>query len=167
MTYAELQERIKDNEPDWESFFNDLSDGYAILQVRGDLPEQRDIHFCSYEQASGFLQREPCREDYNMLYAEAFENNEITEIVNLNARYDKNTALGDYIYERFNADSRPGIDEGYYGTSLSMSDVLLVKEAEKITALYVDTFGFKEMKDFKPYKHFEKETAKEDVMHGR
>lgn len=157
MDFSEINEKIKDNEPEWESFFNDLTNGFAILQVRDDLPEQRDIRFCSYEQASGFLQREPRREDYNMLYAEAFENNEITEIVNLNARYDKSTALGDYIYERFNADSRPGIEEGYYGTSLSMSDVVLIKENNQIHALYVNSFGFKELEDFEPYKFISKD----------
>lgn len=48
------------------------------------------------------------------------------------------------IYEKFNAD-RP---DDYTGYSLSVSDVIVIKSMEQVTAYFVDDFGFKEIPDF-------------------
>ena len=49
------------------------------------------------------------------------------------------------IYKEFNAGKlRPG---DYYGTSLSMSDVILIENEDKIQAYYCDRFGFTPLSD--------------------
>ena len=50
----------------------------------------------------------------------------------------------DNIFERFNID-RP---DDFHGHSLSVSDVVVTKQAEEIKAYYVDSFGFQELPDF-------------------
>ena len=44
--------------------------------------------------------------------------------------------------------NRPGIDDEYYGTSLSVSDIILIKIKGDIKAFYVNGFGFKEIENF-------------------
>ena len=48
------------------------------------------------------------------------------------------------IFIRFNCD----IPIDYYGTSLSVSDVVVLKMNNVITAYYVDSFGFKKLENF-------------------
>ena len=50
----------------------------------------------------------------------------------------------DNIFERFNID-RPN---DFHGHSLSVSDVVVTKQAEEIKAYYVDSFGFEELPNF-------------------
>ncbi len=50
----------------------------------------------------------------------------------------------DNIFERFNID-RP---DDFHGHSLSVSDVVVTKQAVEIKAYYVDSFGFQELPDF-------------------
>lgn len=157
MDFSEINKKIKDNEPEWESFFNDLTNGFAILQIRNDLPERRDIRFVPYEEVIKHLRREPCRDDYTMLAAEAMTESEISAIRTKLPTLSKNVAIGEYVFRKYNEASRPSLEDGYYGTSLSMSDVVLIKENNQIHALYVNSFGFKELEDFEPYKFISKD----------
>ena len=50
----------------------------------------------------------------------------------------------DSLYEKFNL-YHP---EGYYGHSLSVSDVVILQKDNHIKAYYVDSFGFRELPDF-------------------
>lgn len=61
-------------------------------------------------------------------------------------RYKENSELGlENIYKEFNSGKlRPG---DYYGTSLSMSDVILIENEDKIQAYYCDRFGFTPLSD--------------------
>ena len=126
------------------------------------MPEKRDIRFESYNNATKYLGREPQRGDYDMLYVMPMKQEEFDEIAKLNGRFDRNTAIADYVYESFNRDSRLNIEDGYYGTSLSISDVIIIKEQGEIKSLYVDPQGFKELPDFEPHKSAEdRETIQE------
>lgn len=50
----------------------------------------------------------------------------------------------DSLYERFNLNQ----PEGYYGHSLSVSDVVVLQKEGQAKAYYVDSFGFRELPDF-------------------
>ena len=50
----------------------------------------------------------------------------------------------DSLYERFNLNH----PEGYYGHSLSVSDVVVLQKEGQAKAYYVDSFGFRELPDF-------------------
>ena len=63
---------------------------------------------------------------------------------NVNAAPWMPTITLDNILERFNID-RP---EDFRGHSLSVSDVIVINRGAKITAYYVDSFGFQELPEF-------------------
>ena len=69
-----------------------------------------------------------CRDDYRLVYSGILG--------------PEDTLEG--IYEKFNLE-RP---ENFRGHSLSVSDVVLIHDGEKNTAHYVDSFGFREVRDF-------------------
>ena len=69
-----------------------------------------------------------CREDYRLVYSGILRPEDILE----------------GIYEKFNLE-RP---EDFRGHSLSVSDIVLIHDGEKNTAHYVDSFGFREVRDF-------------------
>lgn len=52
------------------------------------------------------------------------------------------------IYFKFNMPNRPNEDDNYYGTSLSVSDIVVIKRNGVTTAYYVDIFGFKKVENF-------------------
>ena len=76
----------------------------------------------------------PVRENYILVYTFP------TSSVNLK---DKLSLLED-IYYAFNTNH----PDDYEGHSLSVSDVVVIKENNKLLAYYVDSFGFKPLKDF-------------------
>lgn len=55
-------------------------------------------------------------------------------------------AILDSLYARFNLD-RP---EGFHGHSLSVSDVIALKQNGRVTCYYTDSFGFEKLLDFNP-----------------
>ena len=69
-----------------------------------------------------------CREDYRLVYSGSMGADDTLE----------------GIYEKFNLE-RP---EDFRGHSLSVSDVVLIHDGEKNTAHYVDSIGFREVRDF-------------------
>ena len=69
-----------------------------------------------------------CREDYRLVYSGILG--------------PEDTLEG--IYEKFNLE-RPA---DFRGHSLSVSDVVLIHDGEKNTAHYVDSFGFREVREF-------------------
>lgn len=50
----------------------------------------------------------------------------------------------DCLYERFNIEH----PEDYTGHSLSVSDVIVLQEEQRMKAYYVDSFGYRELPDF-------------------
>lgn len=55
-------------------------------------------------------------------------------------------AILDSLYARFNLD-RP---EDFHGHSLSVSDVIALKQNGRVTCYYTDSFGFEKLPDFNP-----------------
>ena len=113
-----------------EAFLTDTTDTYAILQLR-DAPETRDEHFMSYN-ALRRKQLEPEVDHYEVIYAAP-----------LIPYADQQTMLED-IYQRFNI-SRP---DSFHGHSLSVSDIVALRQSGIVTAHYVDSVGFQELPGF-------------------
>lgn len=101
-------------------------DRYGIYQIaEGSSAEAFAFMGMDFVESQGM---NVCREDYRLVY---------------------NGILGpedtlDSIYEKFNID-RP---EDFRGHSLSVSDIVLIHSERDNKAYYVDSFGFREVKDF-------------------
>lgn len=104
------------------------SDGnrYGIYQINSG-QEERGYQFLSLEAAKemGFTVD---GKDYQMVYSE---------------RLRDATTL-DNLFERFNTE-RPN---DFTGHSMSVSDVIIMNRGGRLTAYYVDSFGFTELPDF-------------------
>lgn len=104
------------------------SDGkrYGIYQINSR-QEERGYQFLSLEAAKemGFTVD---GKDYQMVYSE---------------RLREATTL-DNLFERFNIE-RPN---DFTGHSMSVSDVIIMNRGGRLTAYYVDSFGFTELPDF-------------------
>jgi hypothetical protein len=117
--------------------FNNSGNAYAILQ----LPIETPYKFCGYTDATTYLKREPNRTDYNVLWVDrcmSLDNpttKEINEIL-------------EGIFTRFNGGGRPTMADNYYGTSLSVSDVVVLKLNNITNAYYVNIIGFKKLENF-------------------
>lgn len=130
----------------------------ALLQVKPDAPEKRDISFESYQCACKHLGegKKPEMDMYAVMHVEPVTPERLAEI---KGGYVSYARVGDYVFEKFNApDTRPSVYDGYFGTSASVSNVVLIKEKDKMTALYIDSIGFKELPDF--VKSPQKEASK-------
>lgn len=139
----------------------------AILQVRPDLPEKRDISFENYDRACKYLGegKKPEYDMYAMMHVEPMSKERLDEIgtVNSSAFY---TNLGNYMFEKLNLpETRPSVLDGYFGTSASVSNVVLIKEKDDMTALYIEPTGFKLLEDFVPEKP--KELSREQRKAGK
>lgn len=131
----------------------------AILQVRPDLSERRDISFESYDRACKYLGegKKPEYDMYAMMHVEPMSKERLDEIGNVNSSSFYSN-LGSYMFEKLNnPETRPSALGGYFGTSASVSNVILIKEKDDMTALYVEPMGFKLLEDFVPEKPKEQE----------
>ena len=131
----------------------------AILQVRPDLSERRDISFESYDRACKYLGegKKPEYDMYAMMPVEPMSKERLDEIGNVNSSSFYSN-LGSYMFEKLNnPETRPSALDGYFGTSASVSNVILIKEKDDMTALYVEPMGFKLLEDFVPEKPKEQE----------
>ena len=98
---------------------------YAIFQLAHGKEESRYMRFQGLESVTEEY-KYPHGEDYEMIYYNEVGNNILIDL--------------DEIYERFNQDTRS--TKGYFGDSLSISDVIMVKNKETMEAYYCDTNGF-------------------------
>lgn len=134
MNRNERMQKIVENESTFINTFNNFENGYAILQ----LPIEALYKFRDYEDVTEYLKLKPVREDYNVLYAR--------ELNAISGTTDKTVnAVLENLYIMYNVGDRPA---DYYGTSLSVSDVLILKINNTTTAYYVDSFGFKKLENF-------------------
>lgn len=117
--------------------FSNLENGYAILQTTLETPWK----FRDYDEVVEIEGKEPQRTDYNMLYATELDKDVLTV-------YGSYIQIANAIYGMFNMPNRPNINDGYYGTSLSVSDVIAIKVNNETKIFYVDGFGFKELENF-------------------
>ena len=127
-------------------FLSGPNDSFAIYQLR-DAPELTELRFMN----SDYLQRkglEIQRENYTSVYAS-----------NLGTAGDEQDKLNQ-IYATFNND-RPA---DFTGHSLSVSDIVALKQAGGVSCHYVDSWGFKELPTFLPQQNYLKnaEMAMED-----
>lgn len=111
-------------------FITGPDETYAIYQMKND-ETLRNHRFESMDHLLK-LGLTVDHQNYDLTYTGHFE-----------AAADANGTLNS-IYEKFNVD-RP---KDFTGHSLSMSDVIVLKQNEALTAHYVDSFGFKEVPEF-------------------
>lgn len=99
---------------------------YAIFQLK-DGEDLRDYRFTNteYMQSHGMYVD---RENYNRVYRGRLQPNETL----------------DGIFQKFNINQ----PEDYHGRSLSVSDVICIKQDGKTMAHFVDSYGFTEVPDF-------------------
>ena len=113
-----------------EAFLTSSTDTYAILQLR-DVPETSDERFMSYN-ALRKKQIEPEVDHYEVVY-----------VAPLIPYADQQTMLED-TYQRFNI-AKP---EDFHGHSLSVSDIVALRQNGIVSAHYVDRIGFQELPGF-------------------
>ena len=116
------------------TFLESPHDTFAIYQLK-HVQDTRDLRFASMSQVlmSG---KKIDREKYDLLYIGDFPvqmGQQLGEVL-------------DEIYARFNI-MKPS---DFTGHSLSMSDIIGLKQNGSVSFHYVDTFGFQEVKDFLP-----------------
>ena len=116
------------------AFLNSPGDAYAIYQLK-QTQDTRDLRFASMSQVL-LAGKKIDREKYDLLY-----------IGDLPGQTDKQSGeILEEIFARFNL-MKP---EDFTGLSLSMSDIVGLKQNGSVSFHYVDTFGFREVKDFLP-----------------
>lgn len=118
----------------FEDFLNDFTASqctYAILQLK----ECRETAYERFESFAGLKRqgKKPDRTHYNVVYA----GKEDPVPPDREERLEK-------IYCIFNM----RIPDGFTGHSLSVSDIVILKENSDITYNYVDSIGFKELDQF-------------------
>ena len=112
------------------SFLESTTDSYAILQLRRDEDTEFEL-FASMRELDR-LGLTPDIDHYEVVYVDR-----------LPAYENKNEML-EGLYVKFNV-ARP---EDFTGHSLSVSDIVAVKENGQISCHYVDSFGFRELQGF-------------------
>lgn len=128
---------VEANEPKFREIFNNNKNAYAILQ----LPIEADYKFRGFEDVVEIAKKTPTRTDYKLIYATTLNTNYVGEC---NSTKD----MADEIFMLFNMPNRPGFEEDYYGTSVSVSDVIVIKTNGVVFTYYVDTFGFQRLENF-------------------
>ena len=133
-----------------EALLESKVDAYAILQLK-DIDETLDEHFVSFSR----LQRRgktPNIDHYDLVYMGHLPS------------YTDQSVMLEGLYTKFNIDH----PKGFRGHSMSVSDIVALKAAGEVSFHYVDSFGFKELRDFiKPengLKTSEMDRGKDCVM---
>ena len=115
-------------------FLESPGDVFAICQLK-QIPETRSLRFASMSQAL-MIGKKIDRENYTLLY--------VGDLTGHAGKPREETL--EEIYTRFNL-RKP---EDFSGHSLSMSDIVGLKQNGAVSFHYVDTFGFREVKNFLP-----------------
>ncbi len=126
-------------------FRQDKTDAFLLLQLR-DTPETAEIRFenLQYLEKKGFT---VSYENYAAVYAG-----------DLTPSRSRQENLDD-LYTRFNIDRPPD----FTGHSLSVSDIIVLRQQGQITCHYVDSWGFQELPRFLPENYLKNaEMAMED-----
>jgi uncharacterized protein YciU (UPF0263 family) len=129
-----------------QAFLSNPADAFAIYQLR-NADDTAELRF----MATDYLQRkglEIDRDNYIPVYTGALDNNG-----------DEQDKLNS-IYAKFNID-RP---QDFTGHSLSVSDIVVLRQNGVVSCHYVDSWGFKEVPAFLPQQNYLKnaEMAVED-----
>lgn len=137
ITKEEYIDKVNELEPKFAEIFNKVGTAYAILQ-RPVWASPRFLNFTEFVEDFGRL---PARDDYKLMWAARLNANEAEE-------YTTVTDIAETIFAKFNGPNRPGLDDDYYGTSVSVSDIIVVKTNGTTFAYYVDFIGFKRLANF-------------------
>ena len=116
-----------------EAFLSSASDGYAILQLNHDNEDTRDMRFMSLDFIERMNGEAPQIDSYDVTYADT-----------LHTASTDPAVICENLYTKFNID-RP---EDFRGHSLSVSDVVALKQQGIVNYYFVDSFGFKELPGF-------------------
>ncbi len=122
---------------------------YAVVlyQLRETLPEEKDIMFLPLVMAKAKLSNyKIMRLDdiYEPVWMDTLSSEEYDKIAE-HTGDNRNLILCSRFYEYMNLDNRPGIAEGCYGHSASVSDIIVIKKKDTLSCYYVDMIGFQEL----------------------
>lgn len=141
-----IQDRMKHQEQRETAFLNTSQDAFAIYQVKGG-DELRDIRFepLSWLESKGISVD---HSNYNLAYT-----------AHLTDKGDTEERLS-VLWNRFNNDH----PADYHRPSMSVSDIIALKQNGVVSCHYVDSFGFQELPDFLKLEDYLKnaEMAMED-----
>ena len=121
-------QRVKDSVPARnveQRFKENPQDAYVIFQLKQDAPQ--DLHFAPLGMVGT-----PQRDNYDAIYTDT-----------LPSRLDPNVTLED-LYFKFN--TQHPVD--FFGHSLSMGDIVAIKQGDRVSYHYCDTVGFQELPGF-------------------
>ena len=136
VTVEYIENKVRENEPMFKEIFDKCECAYAILQ----LPMECHYKFSDLHTAIKRMGRMPSRNDYQLVYASEIDRNG----VGLMSSRD----IAETIFMKFNAPNRPEFDEDYYGTSVSVSDIIVIKCGHITFAFYTDIVGFERIVNF-------------------
>ena len=123
--WTAIKEKVPVSDP--ERRFHDCpTDTFLIYQLSKNVSS--DLRFASLDK----LKEPPCRTDYIPIYTGELERDD-DQIVTL-----------ENLYRRFNID-RPA---DFTGHSLSVSDIVAIKQGDAVSYHYCDSIGFKELTTF-------------------
>ena len=117
-----------------QEFLTGSGDGFAIYQLKHDI-STRDLRFASMAMVEK-TGKKIDRGNYELIYTGKLEQKADLE----------QHAILEELYARFNL----AIPEDFAGHSLSMSDIVALRQSGHISFHYVDTFGFRDVKSFLP-----------------
>jgi antirestriction protein ArdC len=142
--YLELTagRELKDQELE-DSFFNNPADAFAIYQLR----ESEDLRDIRFEPLSWLESRGKAVEhdNYNLIYTAP-----LTQQGGTVERLES-------LWYQLNND----IPDDFPGHSLSVSDIVALKQGSKISCHYIDSFEFQELLDFLQPEHYLKNAEME------
>ena len=146
---AEDWERLQEPAVDYESRFRDSAkDGFMILQLK-EVPENAQILFENMD----YLEKNNLSADYGNYHAVYSGDFDFTG----KDRYD---AMND-LYMQFNIQH----PQDFTGHSLSVSDIIVLRQQGQVSSHYVDSWGFKELPQFLPDNYLKNaEMAMEDDL---
>ena len=115
-----------------QDFFKSPNDMYAIYQLKPE-PEYHLLRFAALDE----LQGQPIdKHHYNLVYSGSLYDINSTETMD----------LLEELYTKFNL-KRP---DDFTGHSLSVSDVIVLKQGGSFHSFYTNSFGFTELTGFLP-----------------
>jgi len=113
-----------------QKFLDSVTDTYLILQLRST-EETRYERFSSMRELNR-MGVQPQIEHYEVVYTAPL------------SPFENRSAMLEGLFQKFNL-SRPA---DYTGHSLSVSDIIALKQGSEVSAHYVDSIGFKELPEF-------------------
>lgn len=114
-----------------QEFLTTPGDRYAILQIKDGIENDRYIKFFPLDLVEKYGLK-PEEQYYEAVYNAPLE------------PYQNLAAMLEGLFTKFNI-SRP---EDFHGHSMSVSDIVAIRQNGMISCHYVDSFGFKELPNF-------------------